>query len=200
LSANPLRVETWWADRSPTLWLARKLFDQHLRELRGQHVKAWILTGTEAGRGPDNEPLVRPGEPVAWIDDSVLVECEETIVAQRSDEWGGLSRSRDRIQSSGGPMNAHERIVSPWGDRTPFGPGSGGARLDRHLADGVDPEHVDRWVQSASMLHSNGDATDIAVRAGHIIRCSRPRRRLGRPGSTRSEGHVRLAGQQLATG
>jgi hypothetical protein len=41
-------------------------------------------------------------------------------------------------------MKAHERIVSPWGDRTPSGPGTGGARLERHLADGVDPDHLDR--------------------------------------------------------
>jgi ferredoxin-nitrate reductase len=28
---------------------------------------------------------------------------------------------------------------------------------------------VDRWVQAASLLHSNGDAIDIAVRAGRIV-------------------------------
>jgi len=36
------------------------------------------------------------------------------------------------------------------------------------VADGVDPETV-RWVQSASVLHSNSDALDIAVRDGHIV-------------------------------
>ena len=93
LSANSLRIESWWADRSPALWLARKLFDyQHLRELRGREVRAWILTGAEVGRGPDNEPLVRPDRPLAWVDEAVLVECERMIADQRSDEWGGLRR------------------------------------------------------------------------------------------------------------
>lgn len=93
LSVNPLRMERWWADRSPELWLARKLFDyHHLRELRGDHIRAWVLTGSEVARGPDNEPLVRPDQPVAWIDDAVLAECERMIAAQRSDEWGSLDR------------------------------------------------------------------------------------------------------------
>src|ERR687890_41978 len=47
----------------------------------------------------------------------------------------------------------------PWGTRTPYGPGE----LDVHA-----PEQVDRWVQAASLLHSNGDAMDIAVRDGRI--------------------------------
>jgi hypothetical protein len=60
LSANPLRAEAWWGDRSLELWVARRLFDyRHLRELRGPGVRAWILAGEEQGRGPDNEPLVR---------------------------------------------------------------------------------------------------------------------------------------------
>jgi predicted molibdopterin-dependent oxidoreductase YjgC len=37
------------------------------------------------------------------------------------------------------------------------------------LADGVEPEHVQQWVQSASILHSNGDALDIAVKDGKIV-------------------------------
>jgi anaerobic selenocysteine-containing dehydrogenase len=38
-----------------------------------------------------------------------------------------------------------------------------------HLAEGVTPEDVDNWVPSASLLHSNGDAMDIAVRDGQIV-------------------------------
>jgi hypothetical protein len=41
--------------------------------------------------------------------------------------------------------------------------------VDSHLADGISAEQVDRWVQSASLLHSNGDAMDIAVRGGRIV-------------------------------
>lgn len=38
-----------------------------------------------------------------------------------------------------------------------------------HLADGVTPETVDRWVQSAAILHSNGDGLDIAVKDDRIV-------------------------------
>ncbi|MDF3312022.1 nitrate reductase [Rhodococcus sp. T2V] len=65
---------------------------------------------------------------------------------------------------------AQDRIAEPWGTRTPYGPGqSWPARVDQFLADGVDPDAVDRWVQSASLLHSNGDALDIGVKDGAIV-------------------------------
>ena len=35
--------------------------------------------------------------------------------------------------------------------------------------DGVEPDAVQRWVPSASVLHSNGDALDIAVADGRIV-------------------------------
>ncbi|MEW2412847.1 nitrate reductase [Streptomyces sp. NPDC046866] len=63
-----------------------------------------------------------------------------------------------------------DRIAQPWGGRTGYGPGDAWpARVDTFLADGVAPGDVERWVQSASLLHSNGDAMDIAVRAGRIV-------------------------------
>jgi ferredoxin-nitrate reductase len=37
------------------------------------------------------------------------------------------------------------------------------------LEAGVSEEDVDRWVQTASILHSNGDALDIAVRDDRIV-------------------------------
>lgn len=63
-----------------------------------------------------------------------------------------------------------DRIADPWGTRTPYP--AGGAwpeRVDTHLADGVTEADVDRWVQSASVLHSNGDAIDIAVAGERIV-------------------------------
>ncbi|MFC7724746.1 molybdopterin oxidoreductase family protein [Nocardioides sp. GCM10028917] len=67
-------------------------------------------------------------------------------------------------------MRRVDRIAEPWGDRTPYGPGEQWpVRVDTHLADGLEPEDVDRWVQSASILHSNGDAMDIAVKDGRIV-------------------------------
>lgn len=59
-----------------------------------------------------------------------------------------------------------DRIADPWGARTPYGPGEQWpVRVDEH----VEAPGVDRWVQSASLLHSNGDAMDIAVADGRIV-------------------------------
>ncbi|MGV9455286.1 molybdopterin oxidoreductase family protein [Streptomyces sp. NPDC003635] len=67
-------------------------------------------------------------------------------------------------------MGRVDRIAEPWGGRTPFGRGERWpVRVDTRLADGIRPEQVDRWVRSASVLHSNGDALDIAVRDGRIV-------------------------------
>jgi anaerobic selenocysteine-containing dehydrogenase len=41
--------------------------------------------------------------------------------------------------------------------------------VDQFLEAGVSEEDVDRWVQTASILHSNGDALDIALREGRIV-------------------------------
>jgi anaerobic selenocysteine-containing dehydrogenase len=52
----------------------------------------------------------------------------------------------------------------------PYGPGeTWPTRVDQYLTDGLTEDDVERWVQSASILHSNGDALDIAVRDGRIV-------------------------------
>jgi len=65
-----------------------------------------------------------------------------------------------------------------WGQRTPYGPSTDGqptddgqwpVRVDSQLAEGLTESDVDSWVQSASVLHSNGDAMDIGVREGRIV-------------------------------
>ena len=67
-------------------------------------------------------------------------------------------------------MGRTDRIAEPWGTRTPYGSGEPWpARVDSYLRDGLEPEDVDRWVQSATILHSNGDALDIAVKDGAIV-------------------------------
>ncbi|GAB2487629.1 molybdopterin oxidoreductase family protein [Nocardiopsis aegyptia] len=67
-------------------------------------------------------------------------------------------------------MAFKDRIAHPWGSRTPYGPGQEWpARVDGHLAEGVAPQDVDRWVQSATILHSNGDALDIAVKDDRVV-------------------------------
>jgi anaerobic selenocysteine-containing dehydrogenase len=63
-----------------------------------------------------------------------------------------------------------DRIAEPWGTRTPYGPGEvWPTRIDSYLADGLTEDDVDRWVQSATILHSNGDGLDIAVRDDRIV-------------------------------
>jgi ferredoxin-nitrate reductase len=63
-----------------------------------------------------------------------------------------------------------ERIRDPWGARTPYGAGEQWpVRVDSCLADGVADSAVERWVPTASLLHSNGDAMDIAVSGGRIV-------------------------------
>src|SRR5690606_41368445 len=70
-------------------------------------------------------------------------------------------------------MNADgpaDRIENPWGERTPYGRGEAWpVRVDTQLADGIEPGEVERWAVSASLLHSNGDAMDIAVNDERIV-------------------------------
>ncbi|WP_435837168.1 molybdopterin-dependent oxidoreductase, partial [Streptomyces achromogenes] len=62
-----------------------------------------------------------------------------------------------------------DRIAQPWGARTPYGRHEPWpARVDAYLAEGVGPEQVERWVQTASILHSDGDAMDVAVVDGRM--------------------------------
>jgi anaerobic selenocysteine-containing dehydrogenase len=42
-------------------------------------------------------------------------------------------------------------------------------RVDQHLSDGVAEADVERWVQSACVLCSNGCGMDVAVKDGHIV-------------------------------
>jgi ferredoxin-nitrate reductase len=63
-----------------------------------------------------------------------------------------------------------DRIADPWGERTPLA--AGGAwpvRVDQYLAEGVAEQDVERWVQSACVLCSNGCGLDIAVRDGRMV-------------------------------
>lgn len=63
-----------------------------------------------------------------------------------------------------------DRIVDIWGTRTPYARGEQWpVRVDQTLADGLGEEDVDRWVQSACVLCSNGCALDIAVKDGAMV-------------------------------
>ncbi|MEU8610762.1 molybdopterin oxidoreductase family protein [Actinoplanes sp. NPDC048791] len=62
-----------------------------------------------------------------------------------------------------------DRIAEPWGPRTPYGPGQAWpVRVDTFLDGELTEADVDAWWQSASVLHANGDAMDIAVKDGRI--------------------------------
>jgi anaerobic selenocysteine-containing dehydrogenase len=64
-------------------------------------------------------------------------------------------------------MSRHDRIADPWGPRTPIRRGEAWpARVDSYLEPGAEPE---AWVQTASILHSDGDAYDLAVQGGRIV-------------------------------
>jgi ferredoxin-nitrate reductase len=63
-----------------------------------------------------------------------------------------------------------DRIANLWGKRTPFGPSEEWpVRVDQFLEKALSENDVDRWIQTASVLHSNGDALDIAVKDGRIV-------------------------------
>lgn len=59
-------------------------------------------------------------------------------------------------------------------------------------------EDVERRVPSASVLHSNGDALDIAVRGGRIVGVRGHEGDPGQPRAAGPEGPVRMAGRRLA--
>jgi hypothetical protein len=71
-------------------------------------------------------------------------------------------------------------------------------RVDAYLDGGLGEQDVDRWVQSASILHSNGDALDIAVKDDRIVGGPGPVAGPGQPRAAGAQGPVRVAGQPLA--
>src|ERR671920_2367256 len=62
------------------------------------------------------------------------------------------------------------RIANPWGETTQIGRGDAWPeRVDISLQDGITEQDVDRWVQSACVLCSNGCGLDIAVKDGRMV-------------------------------
>lgn len=63
-----------------------------------------------------------------------------------------------------------DRIARIWGTRTPYGREERWpVRVDQVLAEGVEESEVERWVQSACVLCSNGCGIDIAVKDGTMV-------------------------------
>jgi len=70
---------------------------------------------------------------------------------------------------SDGARGPADRIAEPWGERTPYGAGGEWpVRVDTNLEKGLSEDDVE-WYRSASILHSNGDEIDIAVKDGRIV-------------------------------
>lgn len=69
LSCNPLTPESWWLANGRTAagWVEMQVRDYSYMRFQNPGARAWVLTGTEVGRGSDNEPLVADAAPVAWI-------------------------------------------------------------------------------------------------------------------------------------
>ena len=81
-----------------------------------------------------------------------------------------MESSPDNSRPGVNDARAVDRIAEPWGTRTPYGAGEPWpVRIDTFLEGGLSEEDVDAWVQTASILHSNGDAMDIAVKDGRIV-------------------------------
>ena len=63
-----------------------------------------------------------------------------------------------------------DRIADPWGPRSPYAQGDPWPeRVDIHLAPGVELDQVQSWTRAASLLHSNGDAMDVASIGNRIV-------------------------------
>jgi hypothetical protein len=74
LSVNPLRPEPWWT-RPLEDWLARQICNYvHLAD-HDEARHGWVLSGRVTGRGPDNEPLVKPARVIGLLDDSLIEDA-----------------------------------------------------------------------------------------------------------------------------
>lgn len=75
LSVNPLHAEAWWS-RPFEDWLARQVCQYRELSEKNPDRFAWALCGTEVGRGPDCEPLLREVIPIARLDERLLEEAD----------------------------------------------------------------------------------------------------------------------------
>lgn len=87
-----------------------------------------------------------------------------------SDRSSDRTWSLGRTHPRGRPSRPPGRIAEPWGRRTPYGAGEQWPeRVDSFLAGGLAAAEVDQWFPTASNLHSNGDAMELAVRDGRLV-------------------------------
>lgn len=76
LATLDLDPPEWWT-RPTADWLARQVCKYgHLAEHDPERY-AWLLTGREVGRGPDNEPLLADVVPLGRLGERMLAEAAE---------------------------------------------------------------------------------------------------------------------------
>lgn len=143
LSANPLLPEAWWKDRPAELWVARRLYDySHLRHDKGPGISPWVLLGEEAGRGPDNEPLVRHIRPVAWIASSVIADAEAEVARQKR-RWGPMRRPH-ALSEEGASAAPDGNGTAPSGTAPAAAGPAAGAAADPAAHPAADPAAPER--------------------------------------------------------
>ena len=94
-----------------------------------------------------------------------------------------MTLDRERVQSAF--YGTVDRVADIYGEPTPHARATvWPARVDQHLEEGLAPHDVDRWVQSACLLCSNGCGADIAVKDGRMVGIR------GRAGDTVNHGRL----------
>jgi hypothetical protein len=77
LSVTPLKPPDWWTPPARQ-WIARRIckYAELMQGLRKP--RPWLLSGREVGIGPDHEPLLAEGDPIAWVGPSALAAAADT--------------------------------------------------------------------------------------------------------------------------
>ena len=81
LAALDLDPPPWWT-RPASDWLARQICKYDQLSDHDPECYAWLLTGREVGRGPDNEPLLADPVPLGRLGDGLLAEATERYHAR----------------------------------------------------------------------------------------------------------------------
>ncbi len=100
LSVNPLSAPPWWTDRPLEWWVARQICTYaHLLDADPSR-SCTVVTGTEVGRGPDNEPLLTEVRLLAVLHPAAVEEARRLHSA-----WARSPRPED---------SPDERGTAPW--------------------------------------------------------------------------------------
>src|SRR3954452_9683592 len=97
----------------------------------------------------------------------------------------GRTGHMERVNPEPTGTSSFDRVADVYGIPTPHARGTvWPARVDQYLEAGIRAQEVDRWVQSACVLCSNGCGADIAVKDGRMVGIR------GRAGDTVNHGRL----------